>query len=323
MSRNTQEQLVHFLKDMYSVEQQALVQMKSAPDLAGDPGLAGDFRLHETETAQQADLLLKRLEAHGENPSVLQGAIMKLGGKGFLLFAAVQPETPGRLAAHAYSYEAMEWAGYEMLIRFAEAADDAETIAAARTNSEQERTMMGRLEHRFDAAEQASHRDTPGEKMPADLRKHVIEAHALETQGVKLLSKSQDIAGDPKLADACHQNLEQSREHARLLEQRLEKLGSGSSSVKDTAMSLFGLNWGFFFQAQSDTPAKLAAFAYAFEHLKIAGYELLRRSAQRAGDAETTQLAESMLTSERAMVARLTASFDSAAEATLATVQAK
>ena len=128
MSRNAQEQLVHFLKDMYSVEQQALVQMKSAPDLAGDPGFADDFRKHQTETEQQADLLHKRLEAHGESPSTLQGLIMKLGGKGFLLFAAAMPETPGRLAAHAYSYEAMEWAGYEMLVRFAEAAGDSQTV---------------------------------------------------------------------------------------------------------------------------------------------------------------------------------------------------
>ena len=44
-----------------------------------------------------------------------------------------------------------------------------------------------------------------------------------------------------------------------------------------------GLNWGFFFQAQTDTPAKLAAFAYAYVHLKIAGYELLKRTALRAG----------------------------------------
>ena len=32
---------------------------------------------------------------------------MELGGKAFLLVAKVLPETPGRLAAHAYSYEAM------------------------------------------------------------------------------------------------------------------------------------------------------------------------------------------------------------------------
>ena len=321
MSRDVQEQLVHFLKDMYSVEQQALVQMKSAPDLAVDPGLAGDFRLHTTETQQQADLVLGRLAAHGESPSMLQGAIMKLGGQGFLLFAKLQPETPGRLAAHAYSYEAMEWAGYEMLGRFAAAAGDAETVQTAGTIRGQERTMMGRLEHHFDAAEQASHREMPAEKTEGDLRKHIGEAHALESQAIQLLSKSQDIAGDPGLSGVCHQNLDEAREHAALIEQRLRVFGTGASTVKDTAMGLTGLNWGFFFQAQSDTPAKLAAFAYAFEHLKIAGYELLRRSARRAGDTETQRLCDTLLTSEQAMVNRLSGTFDSAAQATLAAVR--
>lgn len=323
MSRNTQEQLVHFLKDMYSVEQQALVQMVSAPDLAGDPGLASAFRLHKDETEQQAALVLGRLEAHGESPSAIQGAIMKLGGKGFLLFARLQPETPGRLAAHAYSYEAMEWAGYEMLGRFAEAAGDSKTVEVAHAVQDQERTMMQRLERGFDAAEAASHHDTPAEKMGDDLRKHVVEAHALEKQAVVLLGKGDDIAGDPQLAETCHKNLEEAQHHIELLEQRLEALGKSPSSLKDTALAAFGLNWGLFFQAQTDTPAKLAAFAYAFEHLKIAGYELLRRSAKRAGDAATEQLCATLLTSEQAMVKRLTETFDSAAQATLAAVQSK
>jgi ferritin-like metal-binding protein YciE len=78
------------------------------------------------------------------------------------------------------------------------------------------------------------------------------------------------------------------------------------------------LNWGFFFQSQPDTPAKLAAFAYAYEHLKIAGYELLKRTARRAGDPETERLCETLPAGERKMVEELLGSFDSAAEATLA-----
>jgi ferritin-like metal-binding protein YciE len=308
---------------MYSVEQQALAQLVSAPDLAGDPELAAAFRQHYTETERQAALVLARLEAHGETPSALKDFIMKIGGKGFLAFARLQPETPGRLAAHAYSYEAMEWAGYEMLIRFAAANDDALTAEAARTIRDQERTMMKRLEAGFDAAEQASHRDTPAAEMGDHVRKHLAEAHALESQGIHLLAKSEDIAGDPQLAQACSRNLQESREHIERLEQRLEALGTAPSALKSGALAMGGLNWGYFFQAQSDTPAKLAAFAYAYEHLKIAGYELLRRSAQRAGDAETQQLCETLLTSEHAMAERLAGTFDSAAAATLAAVRGK
>jgi ferritin-like metal-binding protein YciE len=322
MSRNINEQLIHFISDMYSVEQQALAQLVSAPDLAGDPGMAQDFRLHHAETGEQAALMEQRLTAHGASPSAIKDAIMKLGGKGFLLFARVMPETPGRLAAHAYSYEAMEWAGYEMLLRFAEEAGDPQTAAVARTIRDQERAMMERLEKRFDAAEEASHHDTKPEDRPGDLRRHIAEAHALEAQGVQLLTKARKIAGDAELSEICAENLAKSQEHGRLLERRLDQLSGSASTVADAALGMGGLNWGFFFQAQPDTPAKLAAFAYAFEHLKIAGYELLKRTAVRAKDEETVKLCESLLEDERAMVNRLASAFDSAARKTLVEVAA-
>src|SRR5204862_91276 len=75
---------------------------------------------------------------------------------------------------------------------------------------------------------------------------------------------------------------------------------SSPRALKDAALKLGGLNWGGFFAAQRDTPAKLAAFAYAFEHLEIGAYELLRRVAERDGDAETAAMAETILAQERA-----------------------
>lgn len=320
MARTSSEQLVHFLSDMYSVEQQALAQLVTAPKLAGDPGLAEAFRLHHDETEKQAELVRERLEAHGGSSSAIKDAIMKLGGKGFLLFARMMPETPGRLAAHAYSYEAMEWAGYEMLIRFADAAGDTRTAGIARQIRDQERTMMERLERGFDGAEAASHGETKREDLPEHVRTHLNEAHALEEQAIQLLDKGKEIAGDEELSQLCLTNGEQSREHAGRLELRLEGFDSSESKVKDAALAMGGLNWSYFFQAQSDTPAKLAAFVYAFAHLKIGGYELLLRTARRAGDADTVQLCEELLRDERAMADKVAATFDSAASATLDTV---
>jgi ferritin-like metal-binding protein YciE len=315
------EQLVRFLSDMYSVELQALVQMESAAGLAGDPTLAADFRTHCHETQRQVELVRNRLEAAGGSPSAVKDAVMKLGGKAFLLFARIMPETPGRLVAHAYSYEAMEWAGYEMLRRFAERAEDAETAAAARAIGAEERTMMHRLERGFDAAERASHgRDLDGASGPdthAHVRKHLAEAHALEAQSSQLLEKAAAIAGEARLSDIYARHLVETRGHARQIEQRLQSLGGSPSALEDAALRIGGFNWGLFFQAQSDTPAKLAAFVYAVEHLEIGGYELLRRSARRARDAETENLCESILEEERLMAGRLAAAFDVAADATL------
>jgi ferritin-like metal-binding protein YciE len=67
-----------------------------------------------------------------------------------------------------------------------------------------------------------------------------------------------------------------------------------------------------------DTPGKLAGFAFAFEHLEIAGYEQLHRVAERAGDAETAELAQRIIAQERAAAEQLGASFPRAASAALA-----
>src|SRR5205085_2022639 len=161
----------------------------------------------------------ERLQARGGGESKLKDLLMRVGGAGFLLFARAQPDTPGKLVAHAYSYEHMELAAYDLLSRVAERADDTETVELA---------------HRI--------RDE---------------------------------------------------------EDRLDARGGDSSSLKDTAMRAGALNWGMFFQTHPDTPGKLACFAYAFEHLEIAGYEELKRVAQRVGDEETVAAAERILSEER------------------------
>jgi ferritin-like metal-binding protein YciE len=82
-------------------------------------------------------------------------------------------------------------------------------------------------------------------------------------------------------------------------------------------MRLGALNWGSFFAAQPDTPAKLAGFAFAFEHLEIAGYEQLRRVAERVGDEDTVRAADSILPEERAAAETLQGEFDRAVEGSL------
>lgn len=317
MSRTPQQQVVHFVSDMYSVEEQALAQLVSAPEVVGEPSLAEAFRVHYQETQQQADAVRRRLEELGGSPSTIKDAVMRLGGKGFLLFAQALPETPGRLVDHAYSYEAMEWAGYDLLMRFAQRAGDGATAEMAKTIRSEERTMMDRLEQGFDAAEQASHAETPPEQMDERLRTHLAEAHAFEAQAEALYRKSEKIAGSPTLHGIYSEQLDKVREHARLVEERLTALSSSPSAAKDFALAAGGVNWGLFFQAQSDTAAKLAGFLYAFIHLEIGGYELLKRSARRAGDAPTAQLAESILAEKRAMAEQLRGAFDAAVDATL------
>ena len=82
-------------------------------------------------------------------------------------------------------------------------------------------------------------------------------------------------------------------------------------------MRLGAINWGAFFQFQPDTPAKLAGFSYAFEHLEIGAYEQLRRIAERADDEATAKAAEAILAEERNAAETLWNGFDRALEASL------
>jgi ferritin-like metal-binding protein YciE len=312
-----QTQLIKYLTDAHSIERQALVQMKMAPKIAGDPEIAAAFERHETETEEHQRLVDERLSALDASPSKVKDVAGAVTGIGFGLFAKLQPDTPGKLIIHAFSYEHMELAAYDMLARVADRAGDAETAQVARRIEEQEGAMAERVAGLFDRAVEVSLRELSPDDLNDQVRKYLEDAHAIEAQAIQLLSKGPDLAGTSDLAGAYEEHLAQSREHQQLVENRLNSYGARPSRLKDAALRLGALNWGMFFGAQPDTPAKLAAFSYAFEHLEIAAYELLRRVAGRAGDDQTQAMADTILGDERAAADKIHRAFDNALDATL------
>lgn len=317
MTRIVPEQTVHFLSDLYSVELQALAQMVTAPRVAGDSFLAQNFQVHEGETRRHVERVKERLESLGGSASPVKEAVMRLGGKGFLLFANLLTETPGRLVVHAYSYEAMEWAGYAVLIRLAELGGDMETAVLAREIQAEERTMMERLERNFRLAEQVSHQELSQAEVADHVRKHLAEAHALNLQSGQLLEKGAETSADPVLIAGYRRALVESRMQEKLMEDRLNGIQASPSFLEDGALRLGALNWTLFFRAQRDTPCKLVAFAYAVEHLALASYELLKRTAARAGDRETETLCQRLADGKRTQARHLAAAIDRAVEETL------
>jgi ferritin-like metal-binding protein YciE len=158
------------------------------------------------------------------------------------------------------------------------------------------------------------------------LDKYLADAHAIETQSLQLLDRAPELAGADSLAKVYAEHRGETEEHLKRVEERLQARGSSPSRLKDAALRLGGLNWGVFFQAQPDTPAKLAAFFYAFEHLEIVeigAYELLGRVATRAGDERTQQLAASILAQERSAAERLHSLFGTALAASLPAIAAQ
>lgn len=316
-SNSAEEQLVKYLTDAYSIEEQALAQLKIAPKIAGHPKLEEIFRQHTTETEQQEDMVAQRLEAHGASPSKIKNTVMAAGGVGFALFAKFNPDTPGKLTAHSYSYEALEQASYEALIHVAEKLGDNETAEAARTIRDQEIAMKNRLAECFDVAVEASLRDVDPDDIDTQLNKYLADAHAIEAQAIQLLEKGQKIAGDAELTNLFDEHLAETREQQKLVEERLTAREGRTNSLKDAALGLGALNWGGFFAAQPDTPGKLCVFAFAFEHLEIGGYEQLGRVAERAADGHTIQMAESILAQERTAAGKLETALGRAVDASL------
>ena len=322
MANTLDEQLTKYLTDAHSIETQALAQLRTAPKLAQDPAVSEAFARHLEETEEQERLIAERLEARGGSPNAVKEAVMRLGGKGFIMFARSQPDTTGKLVAHAYSYEHLELASYELLMRVAERAGDDETAAVARRIRDQEAAMGERLEGLFDAAVEASLREHPRDELETLLVKYLADAHAIEAQAEQLLKRGRKIAGDEELAELYAEHLEETRGQKARIEERLSAHGGSPNALKDAAMRVGALNWGAFFQAQPDTPGKLCAFAYAFEHLELGGQEQLARVARRAGDEETVRVVEGIIAEERDMADRLADSFDRAANASLAAVGA-
>lgn len=312
------EQLTKHLTDAHSVEVQALEQMRFAPKIAGDPELSRIFEEHFTETQEHERLVREELDRRDASPSTIKDVAGRVGGWGMILFAKLNPDTPGKLSMHAYSYEHMELAVYELLRRVAERGGDERVRDLASRIGGDERAMADRVGERWDRAVDASLREKDAEATQDEIVKYLRDAHALEAQALQMLEAGPRIAEFEELAVIFREHLEETREHQRLVEERLQELGSGPSRFESAAMRIGALNLGGFFKAQPDTPVKLAGFVYAFEALESGAYELLTRTARRAGDEQTATMAEGILANERATAERVAGTWDAAVDAALA-----
>jgi ferritin-like metal-binding protein YciE len=296
---NPQTRLVKYLTDVHSIEEQARIQMERAPGLV-EGAFATAFQRHLGETESQEQRVRDRLEAHDASPSKLKDAAGQAGGFGMVLFARSQPDTPGKLAMHAFSYEHMEVAAYELLAVAAREAGDEATAALAEQIADEEREMAGRIAAAWDEAVEQALAAVEPDDLGDQLNTYLADVHALEGQSKKLLEKAREMELPEGLRPVITRHLDETEGHLERIGRRLDERGATPSALKDAALRLGALNWGFFFGAQPDTPAKLAGFSYAVENLEVAAYELLLRVARRAGDAETVALAEAILAEEKA-----------------------
>ena len=152
------------------------------------------------------------------------------------------------------------------------------------------------------------------EALKEELVKFLTDAHGMEQQSLQTLEAAVAIAGDPQLESLYQGHIMETQRHLELLKERLETHDASRSIIQDLAGRLTAAQLGAGVIADSDTPAKLVAVAYGFEHFEIAMYELLKRVAERAGDPDSVEMADKILVNERQAADKLAASYDLALE---------
>jgi ferritin-like metal-binding protein YciE len=140
----------------------------------------------------------------------------------------------------------------------------------------------------------------PADSLQEQLVKYLTDVHSTEQNAVSTLSAGADSVDNPELAAAFRTHLTETKEHERLIQGRLTAHGAGPSRLKDVAQKGVAAMTGAVANDAPDTAGKMAIHAYAFEHLEIASYRMLRQVAERAGDQETVQVADRILEQEKA-----------------------
>lgn len=150
------------------------------------------------------------------------------------------------------------------------------------------------------------------ERLRAKLVEYVQNAHAMEQNVLLMLDSIILTTKDQELVTMFRRHKEETRRQERMLRERLKALGGVglASAGKDLTAIAAAQVKGLADLWRSDKPAQNARDAFVTEHLEIAAYELLERLAERAGDAETAEVARENRAEEEAMAERIASNWD-------------
>jgi ferritin-like metal-binding protein YciE len=128
------------------------------------------------------------------------------------------------------------------------------------------------------------------------------DAHAMEEQAETMLSgQIERLENYPELRDRMRVHLEETRQQAERLEQCLDRMGEGSSTLKDAGGKLIAIGQSISGIFAGDEVMKGSLASYTFEHMEIASYKMLIAAAGEVGDADVQRVCEENLREEVAM----------------------
>ncbi|RUZ21669.1 ferritin-like domain-containing protein, partial [Mesorhizobium sp. M7A.F.Ca.US.007.01.2.1] len=128
------------------------------------------------------------------------------------------------------------------------------------------------------------------------------DAHAMEEQAETMLNGQLNrIENYPELSERIRQHIQETRQQAARLETCLDRIGQGSSTLKDAGGKLTAMAQSLSGMFAGDEVMKGSLASYTFEHMEIASYTILIAAAKSLGEAEVAQLCEENLREEVAM----------------------
>ena len=128
------------------------------------------------------------------------------------------------------------------------------------------------------------------------------DAHAMEEQAETMLGMTASrVEKYPELKLRLEQHQEETRRQAKLLSEHIDRIGGGTSSIKDMAGKAMATAQGLNGMLMGDEVAKAMLASYAFEHMEIASYRQLIAAADYCGEQEFKHACESILREEEQM----------------------
>jgi ferritin-like metal-binding protein YciE len=127
-------------------------------------------------------------------------------------------------------------------------------------------------------------------------------AHAMEVNLAKVLENhASDAKHQPEIQQRITQHLEETRRHAKRVEECLNLLGEKVSTTKSIIGNITGMVQGMSTGVFRDELIKNFLSDYAAEHFEIASYRSLVAAAQELGQPAIAVICEEILMEEEAM----------------------
>lgn len=127
-------------------------------------------------------------------------------------------------------------------------------------------------------------------------------AYAMEKGLIPILQNhAKDAARHPAVRERVERHVEETRRHAEMVKDCLERMGEKPSAIKAAVGGMMGAVQSVATGPFKDEEVKNALSDYATEHFEIAAYRALSEAARAIGDEETARTCEQICREEQDM----------------------